>query len=262
MRNIVTLNEAEEKPRFWSRQFSADVTSPQLTFDVIVGVISPVLCFVFDPVVFNDSFGGVPFTPDLPRFKVLVYLFSGLLIGTLSVWLILRDRCGGALNAIISGILLSGFFFSLVIGVLILPLSLIGLVVLIGILGFTPFLVAFVYLRNSVRAFNAAKPMLERPVLNALFLLGTVLVITPSALAHWQINRLITQSMNDLLKGDARAAESAAARLRYVSWAANLDQVVRTYISEKDQTRKATLAKAYREITGKDIDRRKAPLLD
>ncbi len=261
MQSIVTLDEPEEKPRFWARQFSGNVTSSQLTFDVIVGVIAPVLCYVFDPIVFKSDLGA-PFTPGLSRFKLLVYLFSGLLILTLSLWLILRDRTSGALSAVISGILLSGSCFSLVIAILILPLSLVGLFLLIGIFGFTPFLVSFVYLRNSVRAFNAAKPVLERPVLNALVMLGTVLVITPSAFAHWQINRLVTQSMNNLLKGDARAAESATETLRYVSWAADLDQVVRTYINETDPARKETLAKAYRDITGEDIAKRQFVLMD
>ena len=126
------------RSRFWARQFSNDVTTNQSIFDVVFGVVAPFLCFVFDPIVFNNGFGGTPFSPDLARFKLLVYFFSGLAIITLTLWLILRGR-SGRINAIIAGVLLSGSFFSLLIGILILPLSILGLILaLIGIFGFTP----------------------------------------------------------------------------------------------------------------------------
>lgn len=261
--SYTTLMSSDQKvkSRFWARQFSGKVTTTQLIFDVTVGVVAPFLCFVFDPIVFNDSFGGPPFIPALSHLKLLVYSFSGLAIITLSLWLILRGR-SGRLNAIIAGVLLTGSLFSLLIGVLILPLSLLGLIVLIGVFGFTPFLVAFVYLRNGVRALNTAKPLLDRPQLASLLLLGAVLIITPPVIAHWQVNRIVTQSMNDLLTGDAHAAESATERLRYLGWAADLDRVVTRYSAETDQTKKDTLAKAYRELTGKDIRSRQTILMD
>ncbi len=260
---IMSYNtQRKVRSRFWARQFSNDVTTTQLIFDVVFGVVAPFLCFVFDPIVFNNGFGGTPFSPDLARFKLLVYLFSGLAIITLSLWLILRGR-SGRLNAIIAGVLLSGSFFSLLIGILILPLSILGFILLlIGIFGFTPFLVAFVYLRNGVRALNTAKPLLDQPQLAASLMLGAVLVIAPSVIAHRQVSRIGTQSMNDLLTGDAHAAESATERLRYFAWTVDLDQVVWRYSGETDQTRKATLAKAYREITGNDITGRQMALLD
>ncbi len=255
------FNQTEEKPGFWRRQFSDDVTSAQTAFDVIIGVIAPVLCFIFDPVVFNNRFGDVPLSLDLYRFKLLVYLFSGLAILTLSLWLILKER-SGSLSAVFAGILLSGAVCSLLIGIVILPLSMIGLLFLIGILGFTPFLVFFVYLRNAARAFNTAKRLVQQSQIMGLVLLGVLVVSSPPALLQWQISRLVTQSMNDLLRGDVHTAESATERLRYVAWAADMDQVVVAYSRETDETRRATLAKAYQEITGKDITTRSLGLLD
>lgn len=260
--SYTTLTSDEpKKSRFWARQFSNKVTTPQLIFDVVAGVIAPTLCYIFDPIVFNNNFGGLPFVPALFPYKVLVYFFSGLAMITLTLWLFLRGR-SSRLNGIIAGVLLTGAFFSLLIGVLILPLSLLGLVVLIGALGFTPFLVAFVYLRNGVRALNTAKPLLDQPQLASLFLLGAVLVITLSIVAHWQVNRIVTQSMNDLLTGNLMAAESATERLRFLAWAADMDQVVFKYQRETDQTRKAVLGKAYREITGREISGRQMALMD
>jgi hypothetical protein len=38
---------------FWSRQFQTEATYKQKRFDIIFGVVLPVMCFFFDPVVFK-----------------------------------------------------------------------------------------------------------------------------------------------------------------------------------------------------------------
>lgn len=260
-KNEEVIARTDVNPKFWRRQFSGTVTTHQLIYDVALGIVLPILSFIFDPVVFNNNFTLIPFGPELSQYKVLVYLFSALSILTLSAWLMLGNR-SGSLSAVVAGILLSGSACSLLIGILILPLSLIGLIVLIGLLGFIPFFTSFVYLRNSVRAFNTAKPLLSRPKLTASLLLGAILIIIPPVFAHRQINRMVAQSMNDLLSGDVRATESATQRLRYFAWAADLDQMVWAYSRETEQTRKETLARAYKDLTGKDIETRLAILLD
>jgi hypothetical protein len=257
----VHLTQTNPRPGFWRRQFADTVTNAQLIFDVALGIVLPILCFVFDPIVFNNSIRGASFGPDLFQFKALVYLLSTLSILTLSLWLILGRRTG-SVSGIIAGVLLAGSLCSLIIGILILPLSIVGMLLLIGVLGFTPFFTSFVYLRNSVRSFNVAKTDLRQTKLRAFLLLGTLLVIGPSVLANWQINHIITESMNELLRGDARSADSATQTLRYVAWAADIDQLVWAYFKETDQTRKGNLARAYKEITGIDIETRLARSMD
>jgi hypothetical protein len=134
--------------------------------------------------------------------------------------------------------------------------------VFIGILGFTPFVTTFVYLRNGVRAVNRAKPRLAPLKLAALMILSAVLAIGPCLLLQQQIKRVGTQSMNDLLRGDIQAAQSATKTLRYLGWAINLDEVVFAYSRETDATKKTFLANAYLEITGREIESRQTTLLD
>ena len=74
-----------EKVGFWRRQFEATVTRPQIIFDIVFGVIAPILCFVFDPLVFRNGFGGPALLSDYRNF---VYLFSGLQIDLLCFWLL------------------------------------------------------------------------------------------------------------------------------------------------------------------------------
>lgn len=266
--NMQTLEILDDNTRFlsrrrvgfWSRQFSSNVTSPQLTVDVVLGVIAPILCYIFDPVVFNNSFGLDPH--PLARYKLFVYLFSALSIVTLSLFLTQRIK-SGPLTAIVAGILFSGALCSLVIGIIILPYSVLGLIFFfIGILGFIPFFTAFVYLRNAVRALNQAKPVFAAPKLTALLVLGGVLVIGPCMLLQVQIKRVVTQSMNDLLRGDIQSAQAATENLRYFAWTTELDEIVLAYSIATDPTRRESLAKAYRELTGGDIDNRLARLRD
>src|ERR1051326_927378 len=43
------------RERFWSRQFSTTITSRQKIFDLVVGVVIPILLVIFDPVVFRST---------------------------------------------------------------------------------------------------------------------------------------------------------------------------------------------------------------
>jgi hypothetical protein len=264
MQIIDTLTDDSSSPDestagFWRKQFSSEVTSAQSNFDIWLGVIAPIVCFIIDPIVFTDDFSLVP--RELTRYKIFVYLFSALSILILLLILTRKVR-SGPLNAVIAGILLSGALLSLTIGIMILPLSVLGLLAFIGILGFTPFVTAFVYLRNGVRAVNRAKQRLAPPQLTAVMVLSAVLVVVPCLLLQQQIKRSVTQSMNDLLRGDTQAAQSATKKLRYLGWTINLDEVVFAYSRETDATRKEFLANAYQEITGREIESRQTILLD
>lgn len=73
------------RPGFWRRQFTSEVTRPQVIFDIVFGIVGPILCFAFDPIVFRGSFGDRPLFGD---YKIYVYLFSGLEIMILSLWLL------------------------------------------------------------------------------------------------------------------------------------------------------------------------------
>lgn len=64
------------RPRFWAHQFPPEATSSQLAFDVLFGVVGPVLCFIFDPIVFRS--GGVWGKPLLADYQLVAYLFSAL----------------------------------------------------------------------------------------------------------------------------------------------------------------------------------------
>lgn len=147
------LIESEEiptliKPTFWQRQFLPQTTAKQTRFDWVFGVILPIICFAFDPIVFRD---GDALGMWLGKFQVFAYVLSIASIMSMAAWLLWRERLGWAIP-FLAGLFAAGSVVSLIVGIALLPLSLLGLIILIGVLGFTPFFTAFVYLRNSYRA--------------------------------------------------------------------------------------------------------------
>ena len=110
-------------------------------FDLLAGVILPVLCVCYDPIVFVDA-GPV---------RVLVYLAILFQVLALLAWLTF-NAVANRPSGVFAGMLSVGTLLAGGIGLVMLPLSLIGLIALIGALGFTPFLTAYVFWRNTKRA--------------------------------------------------------------------------------------------------------------
>jgi hypothetical protein len=167
---------------FWKRQFQAEASLAQYKFDWIFGVILPVFCVFADPIIFKTWLRGKE-EGLLSMFTPFAYVLSFTSIMAMMAWLIwgknLRE-----LNAVLAGLFTVGGLVSLGVGIILSPLSLIGLVVLIGILGFVPLFSSFVYFRNGVRAFKEAGTVLEKRVLIGAFVLSAVF----SAVIPWAVN--------------------------------------------------------------------------
>ncbi|MEK6300810.1 MAG: hypothetical protein AABO41_08825 [Acidobacteriota bacterium] len=260
MSSILTADEEPFRAGFWQRQFSSNSTTYQVVFDVMFGILMPLVCFYFDPGIIRD--GAVRlFSPTLLH-AVLVYSLSAIAILTLIVWLSFAN-CIKAAGAIISGIFVSGAVCSFTIGIIILPLTAVGLLFIIGILGLVPFVTGFVYLRNALRAIRSATPILGRPILASAVSVGLLIAAGLPAIGEFTISRIVTRSMNQLLtQQDSRSFEEAVGRIKYLGWADDLDRLVRAYETEPNRQRKDRLAKAYKEITGQEIEDRLSILND
>ena len=238
---------------FWNRQFQQTATRPQLVFDLIFGVVGPILCFVFDPIVFQGGLAGPPFLPD---YQGVVYLFSGVEIILLCLWLA-SGKGNEVSNALIGGALLNGGLFCLTIAILLFPLSLIGLAVGIGLFGFTPFFTGIVYLRNGWRALHSDADKSSR-LTWAGAVCGFLLVAAIPIVLSLQIRSVVSKSVDEIIRADPVRAPYAAQQLAVLRFfgSADVDRIVWAYASETDENRKQFLKSCYREITGKDIDRR------
>jgi hypothetical protein len=162
-----------ERMGFWRRQFKGEITRGQKKFDWIFGVILPVVCFYFDPIVFKNGFAEND-QAILGKFAIYAYVLSFTAIMANMAWLLWGERLKWV-NAPMSGLLATSSLAAFAIGIVLFPFSVLGLVfALIGALGFIPLFTSFVLLRNSIRTFRTAKLSLEKHLLINSFALAAV----------------------------------------------------------------------------------------
>ena len=253
-----------DSPAFFRRQFQAPTTRAQAVFDVLFGIVAPILCFIFDPIVFRSDDGYALF----PNYQAFAYLVSGIEILLLVVWRVWGGNQSGA--QLVAGMLMAGALFSGIIGLLLLPFSLIGLFLGIGVFGFIPFLTALVYFRNAKSGFKlASKPstlrLLEqersltvsRNWLGAT-IIGSVLVVVPPAAMSLIASRFVSQAMNVVINADKLQADVAIEELQYLQLFAwpQLDELVSAYQRSSEPSRKEELKQRYLKLTGEDIEQR------
>lgn len=251
-------NIIEPEKGFWRRQFQTEATASQIKFDWIFGVVLPVICFAFDPVVFKGNALGEAF---LGTYKPFAYILSFVSIMAMSGWLIWGAKLKW-LNALLAGLFIVGSIISLIVGVILLPFSLLGLVVLIGILGFTPLCSSIVFLRNSLRAYRAAKPFLERGVLIHLFALGVIFSLVVPYVTNVEVKR----NLDEIIAGDAQMVRKKASNLKYVAPLVNFDPLAiryhRSAPSERETEKMKAIVEVYKELTGEDLEKKARILMD
>lgn len=171
----------ESKPAFLRRQFSDLPSRVQREFDWAGGVILPIICIAADPIVFRSSF-GLP-RPVLAEYQVGAYAISSVAILAMTAWLLWGDRLG-ELRPYIAGILIASSIVSTIVGIVLLPLSVIGLFFfLFGALGFVPLLSGFILMRNAVRMLRSStEAMPHRHIYQAAILAALYAVVIPIVL--------------------------------------------------------------------------------
>jgi hypothetical protein len=133
------------KVGFWKRQFQLRPTNGQRTFDVLFGGLTPLLCLILDPGILRQ--GSIPDEPLLENWSV--YVHTEIAIGLVLLGFFLAFQRA---SPILAGALLGCGTFSLLLGLLLLPLSMLALIeVPIAVFGFTPILTGLVFMRNACR---------------------------------------------------------------------------------------------------------------
>jgi hypothetical protein len=256
------------KPGFLRRQFLPPTSRPQVVFDLLFGVVAPVLCFVFDPVVFKSWEFGPPL---FPQYQAFVYLVSGIEILILIIWIACGERLQH-ISGVVGGMLMSGAIFSGLIGLVLLPFSILGLAFGIGLFGFIPFLTGLVYLRNAKGALQLARVLdakgtaWERDYTSvsvyggwvSATIMGCVLALGPPAVLNFAASMFVSQAMNAVLVADERQADLAIDEIKYLQFFAQpeVDQLVVAYGQTTEPVRKEELKRRFLKLTGNDIEQR------
>jgi hypothetical protein len=240
------------RPGFWTRQMSGRGTAWQTGFDVGFGIVAPVLCLAFDPGVLRPD--GWEFFEPLQDVRLFVYLVIGLAIAALSYFLVKRKS-----SWLLAGALYGAALFALFLGLVMSPMSALGLLLVIGIFGFTPFVSAFVFWRNARRC-RQSVPAGGNAWLAAA--LGFLLMLGVPGLVQGGMATVGNRAVARVIAGAGRE-ESRDIRIAHsLRIATRTDPIVFAYQKTTDIKERARLAAAYEQITGISMERRLGQLGD
>lgn len=237
---------------FWKKRFELPATASQRWFDCIFGIIAPILCLIFDPAIFRSGFpAGVGFLSEYRPFAYVAITFS---IVALAYYLL---RQSGYLPLV--GILVGGGIFSLVLGLAMLPMTAIGLFILIGVFGLTPFVTSFVFLRNGYRAWRGSPANHGSPAL-ASIAIGLLLVIGIPLATHVSYTHTVRKALTEISSGSEQEYSKGVSTLKWLRY--DTDQVAVTYQKCSDSNQRARLSRAYTDLTGKAVEDRLGEIAD
>ncbi len=243
--------EKSHKNTFWKRQFEIKATNKQKVFDGLFGIFLPVVCFFFDPVVFRTNDAGAPLAG---QYKPFAYVLSFVSIMGLLAFMLWGVKLKWV-NGFLSGLFFAGAIVSLMVGILLFPFSLMGLVILIGALGFTPLVTAFVYWRNAIRAHKTALPGLGLNLSARMVILAAMFAVIAPAI----LNVRIQKGLKTMQNGNAAEIRRTADRLKYVAPLVDFSSLYLRYdatgkFAETEENR--ALAESYKTLTGKSFGSR------
>ena len=222
-----------------------------LPFDMAFGVLAPVLVLHLDLTL--DMLEGPPEVLPLRPYSSLT---AYACMAALAAWYPFRAR-PGRWQAAAAGPLLCGAVLAGSVGVMLLPLSLLGTLVMgIGFLGLVPLLTAVVFARTAVRAWARAPESLPLGRAAGLLLLSAALFGGLCLAGGRGIRNLELHSAEVIAgerPGDAASAERTLGFLRVVPGVSLTDLRSRAWGSPTGPggTR---CRKAYERITGRPLD--------
>lgn len=202
---------------FWKRQirqFTELVTTRQVIFEFVFGIVLPVLCLIFDPFIFRSIFDIEEHIGGGSEYQVFVYTAVGIGILSLGCWLRWGHKFKEQQSGLLAGIFFADFLFASGLAIFLLPYSIVGLFCIFGIFGFIPFVTAYVFLRNGVRALRRARQNNSWSKVSQFAMLGVLLGLGIPALFQWQAKQYVASSVSQIMQGDNSAAKNAVQRLK------------------------------------------------
>lgn len=249
MTNLPTVQTSEVTPRLLQRRFPR-------RFLIFAGIVLPLACLLFDPVVFQLGSIGTPVfhEPLLWRWQPFAYAAALLSILLATIYLF-RPPASPARLGLLAGAFAGSSLLSLVLGCYLLPTSLFGLLMFIGIFGFSPFLTSVAYFLAARRLYREISPARPRPLAIVHFLLGAALYLGSAYSLHVALDRGFTSAL-------AAAADGRSSPLSLYCRAFGDFRLLHAYGVEPIESRRQHLAEAYEQLTGLKIDPRLDDLND
>lgn len=239
---------------FWKCQYALNATVPQIVFDIFFGAILPVVCLLMDPGIFRGN--GLPGTSRLAHFGLFAYLEIALCIAALIFYLVTRRS-----SRFLAGMLYAGMLFSLAVGIMILPLTIVGVFMLIGVLGLTPFLTGFVFQRNARRCWRRSSRKSSPTAIFVAAFAAAMTMFAPLAI-QFEAVKITDNAMLRLRTGTDEEASRAIHTLKMACVVVDTDRLAMAYGNTDDKKVRERLSRAFHELTGEKVEDRLADLND
>jgi hypothetical protein len=237
-----------QKPRT-DAAANSDVTRTPffVAFSILMGILGPIFCVTVYEVAMPELRFESPGFRIMSLYGLFSYGVIGMEIVVLALWLVLAERLGTGCG-FISGVLFTGSLFAGAIGLVLLPLTLMGLCFGIGLLGLVPLFTALVFYFHSARAYRWMKLLKggERPLIAPL--LGMTLALGLPGSIQIGASLVVRSAMRDIADGNP----AGVARLRHWVPIAYRDRMLISYLTETHPVRRARLASAFKTLTGED----------
>lgn len=216
---------------------------PNTTFDVAFGIVLPIACLIADPGILRSLPLSLLGPPLLAPFAAAAYVVILPAFVVLAVWLAWPRAA-----LLLAGPLFAGGAVAFAIGVALLPISLPACVVLIGLLGLVPFVTAFVYVRNGLRALRTAR---AAGASRSLVLVSLLFLVCFGAAygAQWHVDGRVAALVEAATAGDDRRTDAAVEALRPFRWIADAAPALAA-VRAAPKDRAERLERAWLDATG------------
>jgi hypothetical protein len=214
---------------------------------LVFGALLPVVFLIVDPAVFRGNalpLGGA----YLGAFRAFGHVAT-----VTAALLLLRAAISSGFTRIEAGMLYGAAIVAFALGLVLLPVSLLGAFLFgLGLLGLTPFAASWIYLRNAAKrhAFPTGQ-LLSPPAVAGIVLFVIVPLsaqITTDGIVRRNVESVDRQQSKDVLQA--------------MRWIYDADGLVQQYQSSKSFEERRRLALAHQVMGGGDIERRIAALND
>lgn len=92
--DALSRRRRRKSEKFWARQFARETTPEQALFDLTFGLMVPLLCLLFDPIVFSGRGSAFADRQILPEWRLPAYM----IIAMTGVAMIIRLRLIGLVD--------------------------------------------------------------------------------------------------------------------------------------------------------------------
>ncbi len=222
-------------------------------FTVLFGIIGPLVCIFLDPIVFRFDLADPPLgfsSPYLGDYQPFAYAAIALSCALLIVHLA-GISFPPALHVAVAGGLLASAVFALALGVVLLPYSIVGIFILIGLLGFTPFFTSWMYARAGLAEFRGAQGVPRRPL---LALAGALTFFTIASGFHLAVHHSLTQALDALNSPSAESRTTSITTIRRWDYLFGHQRLIAAHRQSRSEAHRRALADAYQTLTNRDLE--------